>query len=93
MYGRASGNVRESARLYQEPFLNRHQPDHKIFTAMFERRNEIVTVWRKNLFADKGSPRTHRTANFEKAVLDCVAENPDVSIRHLAKILSVVHSS
>lgn len=91
MYGRANGNGREAARLYQESFPNRHQPNHKTFAALFQRLAETGMVLRETPLTDKGRPRTRRTHDFEEAILDHVAENPSVSTRQLAVTFNVDH--
>lgn len=91
IYGRADGNCYEAARLYQERFPNRQQPNPKSYAAVFRRLAENGSLL-PNLDG-RGRQREIRTPELEENVLQRVYEEPDVSTRLLARTLQVSHST
>jgi hypothetical protein len=73
MYGTANGNALEAARLYQEAFPHRRQPDSRTFTRVHQHGS----------FAHGGRAGRPKsvTPDVEERVLQRVAQSPGTSTR------------
>lgn len=91
MYGRANGNGREAARLYQEMFPRRQQPNHKTFAAVFQRLRQSGMLF--PFAGDRGRKRDVRTPHVEENILQLVFEDPSVSIREMTSRTQVSRMS
>lgn len=82
VYGLADGNASLAKRLYTERFPGRHQPSHKVFTAVHSRLRESGSVTKRS--HRSGRPITVRSLAFEEAVLQQIDDNPSTSTRAIA---------
>jgi hypothetical protein len=80
MYGKANGNALEAARLYQEAFPHRRQPDSRTFTRVHQRLRELGSF---ALGGREGRPKSV-TTDVEERVLQRVAQSPGTSTRRIA---------
>lgn len=90
MYGRANGNAREAARLYQETYPGRRHPESRTFTRVHQRLRE------NGCFAyGRAVGRPARiTPEVEDMVLEAVQLSPGTSTRRIATQVPVLsHSS
>jgi hypothetical protein len=80
MYGKANGNALEAARLYQEAFPHRRQPDSRTLTRVHQRLREHGS------FAHGGRAGRPKslTPDVEEMVLQRVAQSPGTSTRMIA---------
>jgi hypothetical protein len=80
MYVEANGNALEAARLYQETFPHRRQPDSRTFTRVHQRLREYGS------FAHGGRADRPKsvTPDVEERVLKRVAQSPGTSTRWIA---------
>lgn len=79
IYGFCDGNAREAVREYALRFPNRRQPNKHTFTNTHRRFAE-GTMFR---ITDNLGPVGH-DVNIDEAVLEAVAERPNISTRHAA---------
>ena len=90
MYGKANGSALEAARLYEEAFPRRRQPDRRMFIRLHQRLTETGSFAHH---VREGRPRSI-TPYVEERVLRSVHERPSTSTRRIAtqeRVLS--HSS
>jgi hypothetical protein len=80
MYGKANGNALEAARLYQEAFPHRRQPDSRTFTGVHQLLREYGSFARGGR---AGRPESI-TPDVEERVLQRVTQSPGTSTRRIA---------
>ena len=90
VYAQENFNGRGAQRRYSELYPNRRQPDFKIFKNIYDRLGETGTFRPKR--DSTGRPKT-LTPEQEEEILVRVAENPEISTRHLAAATGVGKSS
>jgi hypothetical protein len=91
VYGGAQGNGREAQRIYQERYPQQQLPHHTMFASIDRRLREYGSLQINNCTA--GCPRTVRTPDFDKAVLDTIEEKPSSSTSTTTCDLQIHHST
>ena len=77
LYGEARCSGRAARQLYAERYPHRRTPSHSLFAIMYQRATETGTF--TPCRANCGSPRLHRTPEFEEHVLHLVEEEATTS--------------
>ena len=82
-YGQAQGNGRAAARIYQDKYPHRQQPNHNTFGAIFRRLCETGSF---DGTGERGG-RVHyvRTPDLKERVLQDIENNPSVSTRQVSR--------
>jgi hypothetical protein len=78
MHGKANGNALEAARLCQEAFPHRRQPNSRTFTRVHQRLRE------QGSFTHGGRAGRPKTPDVEERVLQRAAQSPGTSTRRIA---------
>lgn len=81
-YGLANGNSLSAKRIYEDKYPNQVIPNHTIFVRLHQRLSENGGFNAQH--QNKGRPRTVSTTDLEEAVLNEIAEDPNLSSRILA---------
>ena len=90
-YGRANGNAEEARRLYLQAYPERNIPCAQTFTSVHRRLGEIGAF--KNIFGDKGRPRSVRSVELEERILERIEADPGSSTRKIGLEEGIAHST
>ena len=88
-FGEARKNARRAKQLYAAKFPERRCPTSWTFQDMDRRLRETGTF--RSGTDRRGRPRSVRTPDFERQVLDMLGENPGMSCRGIARAMDVDH--
>lgn len=91
IYGEAGKNGRLARELYAEQYPKRRIPSERIFARIEQRLRETGKLSANR--SDTGGMRHVRTPNFEEKVLTRFKDDPDASIRGVARTLGVSRSA
>lgn len=87
VYGYCQGNCADSVRVYSERFPNRRVPSHPTFAAVERRLRETGRL--APVTANYGRQRFVRQPEVEEEILDRVQEDPELSVRRIAREIAV----
>lgn len=91
IYELAECNSAAARRLYAERIPNRRLPNKKTFQRLHERLRDTGSFNKR--VSSGGRPRTTRTVQLEERILNYIEENDSISIRGIAAIENITHTT